>query len=267
MKNILPGKTNRRYLITSCLVLILCLQGCAASRSKPLPEFATLAITAVSEPANGIRAKSDNDSLKAGAGVGAAGGVTAGLVTSLFCGPWFAFCAPFLVTGGAAAGGMAGGLTGGISDAAFQSLNGEQAAETKAILEGIQERRDLFVEMRREVAAATPVNRTADLQTASAVIAVGPHSIELVQDRRSHLALRMTGVMSVQWDRQRRNPRTTTRRYVHETAEFPVEYWLAKNGAKFDQSFTECIDKLTEAMLWDLRATNAPVHATIAASK
>jgi hypothetical protein len=105
-----------------------------------------------------------------------------------------------------------------------------------------------------------PTDRKRPAAYAEALIYVGPKKIELVQNQSSHLALRMTAVLEAEWGRDKRTPRREERQYVHETVEMPVEYWLKDDGAGFEAGFTECVDKITQAMTWDLsRSIRTPV--------
>jgi hypothetical protein len=228
--------------------------GCAPNRSKPLPPFETLAVASTARPAEGLQAKSDSDASKKAASAGIKGGAAAGAATSLLCGPLFVFCLPVLTGAGAVAGAAAGGVAGAVNDIA-ENLPRDQAARVRAILADIGSRRDFFVEIRDGVATAVPPARTGDRDSADAIVHVGIDKLEFVQDDRSELALRMTGLLVAEWNRDKRTPRREKRRYVHQTIMMPVEYWLQDDGATMDAGFTECIDKVVEAMAWDLSRT------------
>jgi hypothetical protein len=233
--------------------------GCASKRSRPLPEFDTVAITTTIRPADGVKAKGDSDTQAAGAGVGAKGGAAAGAATSLICGPGWFICLPFFAAGGALAGVTAGGVAGALWDA-VDNLPRDQAEQARVILDDIDERRDFFVEMRDGVAQTVSADRKRPVADAEALIYVGPTKIELVQDQSSHMALRMTAVLMAEWNREKRTPRKEERKYVHETAEMPLEYWLKDDGTGFEAGFTECVDKIVQAMVWDLsQSIRAPV--------
>lgn len=248
------GRVASLQTLAPLLLSVFLVVGCAPNRSKPLPSFETLAVASTQHPADGLQAKSDSDAAKKGAGAGAKGGAAAGAATSLFCGPFVLLCLPFLTATGAVAGYAAGGLAGALNDA-VENLPRDQAVQIRAILETIGNRRDFFAEMRDGVAAAVPPKRTADLDSADAVVYVGIDKLEFVQDDRSDLALRMTGLLVAEWNRDKQTPRRQKRRYVHETIMMPVEYWLQDNGATMDAGFSECIDKVVQAMVWDLSRT------------
>jgi hypothetical protein len=228
--------------------------GCAPNRSKPLPPFETLAVESAARPAEGLEARSDSDAAKKGASAGAKGGVVAGAATSLLCGPFVLFCLPFAAAAGAVVGVTTGSLAGALNDA-IENLPADQASRARAILADIDSRRDLFAELRDGVAAAVPPTRAAGVESAEAVAYVGIEKLEFVQDERSELALRLTGLLVAEWNRDKRTPRTEKRRYVHQTILMPAEFWLQDDGATMDAGFTECIEKVVQAMVWDLSRT------------
>lgn len=240
-----------RASFVTIILLPFIVTGCGSNRSRPLPEFDTVAVTATVRPAEGVKAKGDSDTTKSVAGAGAKGGAAAGAATSLLCGPFVVFCLPFLVTTGAVIGVTAGSAAGALGDA-VEKLPRDQAKRARVILEDIDERRDFFVEMRDGVAKTVPADRKRSSADAEALIYVGPTKIELVQDQSSHMALRMTAVLVAEWKRNRKTPRREEREYVHETVEMPVEYWLKDDGVEFDRGFTECVDRIIRAMAWDL---------------
>lgn len=248
------GLAPRRRALGPLLVSFFLVAGCSANRSKPLPPFETLAVANTVRPAEDLQARSDSDASKKAASAGVKGGAAAGAATSLLCGPFFVFCLPVLTGAGAVAGLAAGGVAGAVYDIS-ENLPRDQAARIKAVLEDIDSRRDFYVEIREGVAATVPPARTGDRDSADAIVYVGIETLEFVQDDRSELALRMTGLLVAEWNRDKRTPRTEKRRYVHQTIMMPVEYWLQDDGATMDAGFTECIDKVVEAMAWDLRRT------------
>lgn len=248
------GLMARRKSLVPVLLSAFLVVGCAPSRSKPLPPFETLAVASNKPPADGLQAKSDADAAKKAAGVGAKGGAAAGAATSLLCGPFVVLCLPFLTATGAVVGMTTGGLAGALNDA-VENLPRDQAVRARAILADIDTRRDFFAEMRDGVAAAVPSARSAELDSADAAVYVGIDKLEFVQDDRSELALRMTGLLVAEWNRDKRTPRTEKRRYVHQTIMMPAEYWLQDDGAAMDAGFTECIEKVVQAMVWDLSRT------------
>jgi hypothetical protein len=244
---------TRAFICASALIPLL-VAGCSSNKSRSLPEFESVAVTSILKPADGIQATKDSDTSKAGGGVGAKGGAAAGAATSLLCGPFVVFCLPVLVPAGALVGSTAGGVAGSVADT-LQAWPKEQAERAEAILSGIDERRDFFVEIRDGLAAKVPPGRAGTLQDADAVMYVGPKTIELVQSERSRLALRMTAVMNAEWNRDKRTPRTEKREYIYQTDERPVEEWLDEDGAVFDAAFTECIQMIVNSMMWDMKKT------------
>ncbi|UCC14649.1 MAG: hypothetical protein JSW21_01425, partial [Gammaproteobacteria bacterium] len=132
--------------------------GCASKRSRPLPEFDTVAITTTIRPADGVKAKGDSDTARAGAEVGAKGGAAAGAAYSLLCGPFVVICLPFFATTGAVIGGTAGSVAGSLGDA-VDNLPRHQAKRARAILEDIDERPDILEEMRDGVTEKVPADR------------------------------------------------------------------------------------------------------------
>lgn len=259
MEHFRSDSRSLRALSVTVILLPFIITGCGSNRSRPLPEFDTVAVTSTVRPAEGVKARGDSDTSAAGAGVGAKGGAAAGAATSLLCGPWFLICLPFLATTGVIVGGVSGSVAGALGDAVDQ-LPKDQARRARIILENIDERRDFFIEIRDGVARTVPTDRKRPAADAEALIYVGPKKIELVQNQSSHLALRMTAVLEAEWGRDKRTPRREERQYVHETVEMPVEYWLKDDGAGFEAGFTECVDKITQAMTWDLsRSIRTPV--------
>jgi hypothetical protein len=244
----------RRQFLVPVILSAFLVVGCAPNRSRPLPPFETLAVESAARPVDGLEARSDSDAAKAGANAGAKGGAAAGAATSLLCGPFVFFCLPFFAATGAVVGVTTGGLAGALNDA-VENLPGDQASRARAILADIDSRRDLFAELRDGVAAAVPPARTAGLESAEAVIYVGIEKLEFVQDDRSELGLRLTALLVAEWNRDKRTPRTEKRRYVYETILMPAEYWLQDDGATMDAGFTECIEKVVQAIDWDLSHT------------
>jgi hypothetical protein len=242
------------------MMAIICIAsvmvGCASKRSRPLPDFETVAIQAKIRPADGVHAQADNETARKGAKIGAGGGAAAGAVYSAVCGPWFWICLPFTSAVGAVAGATAGGTAGLVSDA-VDTFSSDAAERVDAILVEIEDRRDFFVEIRDGVSESIPQDRQADVKAAKAVIFVGPQKIEFVQTESSHLALRITATLDAEWNRHRKTPRRDKRSYVKTTAEMPVDYWLSNNGAAFDAGFTECIEEIVQMMAWDLVSPNS----------
>lgn len=257
---------SMRAVVVTATCLALAATGCSSNRSRPLPDFETIHVQSVVRPADGLQVHGDQDKAQTGAEVGAKGGAAAGAAWSLACGPWFLICLPFFTAFGAVVGGPAGALTGAVGDAA-EMLPREQAKQFESALLDIHDRRDFFVEIRDGVRDGVPLRRRADRETAAALIIVGPEKIELVQSESTHLALRVRALLLVEWDRSKRTPRTAKRRYVHTTAEMPVEFWLQDNGAAIDAGFTECIDKVVEAMAWDLAGSESTTAYRLTVTK
>lgn len=254
MRNRDSQTTKIRAVIATVMCLALVASGCSSNRSRPLPDFEAVHVQSAMKPADGLKVHGDQDTARTGAEVGAKGGAATGAAMSLACGPWFLLCLPVFTTFGVIVGGPAGALTGAVGDA-MEMLPPEQARQFESVLFDIHDRRDFFVELRDGVRDGVPARRRANRETATALITVGPEKIELVQTESTHLALRVRVLMLAQWDLQKRTPRNDKRRYVHMTAEMPVAFWLQDGGAAIDAGLTECIDKVIEAMVWDLAAS------------
>ncbi len=245
--------SNSRLLFVASLLLVLCLQGCTTVNQRQLPEFDTLSISFLQKPSKGAQATTDRDHQK-DALAGGVVGAGAGLAAASFCGPFFVFCAWASVPAGMAVGGAAGYVTGVVIDDNLKDVFGDQFPKLEATLADLKDHRNLSAEILWAVTAATPHNRQVNPDDATALIAVGPKKIELVQFNRTELAVRVTGELVARWDRRRRTNGGYRRlRYVYQTQAFPIEHWLERNGFRLDQAYTDAVTSITTRMIADIR--------------
>jgi len=169
----------------------------------------------------------------------------------LACGPAVFFCLPFFATSGALIGAGTSSITGTAGDT-FGLFPPETSEQIETILLEIEDRRDFFLEMRAALSNQIPSERQAEVMFADAVAYVGPERFELVQDRNSSFALRVTGSLFVQWKQGIGIPRTQERQYQYVTSERSIAYWLRNDGEALDEGFTECVQRIARMMLWDL---------------
>jgi hypothetical protein len=236
--------------IVLVVVVVFTVTACASERVALLPASETMTIQAKIRPTDGTHAKTRN-SAAAAERASAKGGAAAGALTSLACGPAVFFCLPFFTTSGAIIGASTSSVAGTKGDA-FGLFPPKTAERVETILLEIEDRRDFFFEIRDSLSSLVPPARQAKVMVADVVIYVGPESFELVQERSSSFALRVTASLFAQWKQSTGAPRTEERQYQYETSERPITYWLNNDGEAFDAGFTECVEKITKMMLWDL---------------
>lgn len=247
--------TDYRYrmLFMSSILFTLILQGCTTANQRQLPEFDTVSITVLKKAAKGAQATTDRDHEK-DALAGGVAGAGAGVAAAAFCGPFFVLCAWASVPAGMAVGGAAGYVAGVVIDDNLKVVFGDQFPKLEATLADLKSRRDLSAEILRAVTAATPANRQVNPDDATALIAVGPKKIELVQFNRTELAVRVTGELEARWDRRRRtNGGYRLLSYEYQTPAYPIEHWLERNGFEIDQAYTDAVISITTKMIADIR--------------
>ena len=237
------------------VLLLLCLgtAGCAAPyhRGDTILDDERMFIEARVRPTDGVDMVSGRNNFKVAGDAGMKGGAAVGAASSLLCGPVFVVCLPFFATTGAFVGGTTGYAAGAVNEA-FDLFPPEIAERIEVVLLDIRDRRDFFTEMRNELRGSVPMDRQADTLTADASVYVGPERVELVQEEKDMLALRLTASLFVEWRPDGTEPRTEERQYQYTTSEMPVDFWLSEDGAPFDRAFTECIAKIVQMMYWDL---------------
>jgi hypothetical protein len=244
---------DMRWLFTTGLLLMLCLQGCSSAQSPPFPEFETVSIHPLRNASESVKATTGRNPEKDGFLYGGAAGGGTALVASAACGPLFMFCAMVFVPAAAAVGGTSGLIVGTLINDDLQAVFGEKGGELEPILAGLKERRDISGEILRTVSTEIPADRQADPDQASALISVGPRSIDLVLVNEAELAVRMTGELVARYNLQRVGSESYRRRsYVHQTEAFAIEHWLSNSGANLDQAYTECVEEITTGVIADL---------------
>lgn len=243
-----------RGFVASGLLIVLCLQGCNSAQSPPLPDFETVAIIPLSKPAASARATTGRNHEKEGFLYGIAAGGGLAIAASATCGPWFLFCATVFSPMAAAVGGTSGLVVGTLINEDLQSVFGEQGVELKPILADLKERRNIPGEILNAVTATILTDRLVDVDQADALISIGPRSIDLVLVNDTELAVRITGELVARWNFQRgANERYRRRSHVHQTSAYPIEHWLANDGANIDQAYSDCVEAVTAGMIADLR--------------
>jgi hypothetical protein len=250
MRNCIGDLYGCRSAVALTIVAVFAITACASERVVLLPDSESMAIQAKIRPTDGTHAKTRN-SAAAAERASAKGGAAAGALTSLACGPAVFFCLPFFTTSGAIIGASTSSVAGTKGDA-FGLFPPKTAERVETILLEIEDRRDFFFEIRDSLSSLVPPARQAKVMVADVVIYVGPESFELVQERSSSFALRVTASLFAQWKQSTGAPRTEERQYQYETSERPITYWLNNDGEAFDAGFTECVEKITKMMLWDL---------------
>jgi hypothetical protein len=247
-------KTHTVDRITTMLsVLALATAGCASPyhRGDAILDQETMAIEAKIRPTDGVDTMAARNTVKLAGDASMKGGAAAGAALSLTCGMAVWLCLPLYATTGAFIAGTTGNAAGAVSEV-FDLFPPEIAERIEVVLVDIQDRRDFFAEMRHGVADSVPQDRQADTAAADVNVYVGPERIELFQEERDMLALRMTASLFVEWRQTEGEPRNETRQYQYATAEMPVDFWLSDDGAPFDSALTECVEKIVQMMYWDL---------------
>lgn len=255
----MPFRPHTRVLIGALFTLLPVLAGCAsAPTAKPLPAFAHVAITTHEQLAHDLHADSTPE--KAGQGIagGAVAGATTGALAGLACGPFVPLCSPVLALGGGITGAVAGGVIN-----AHDGLPTATARKVDDVLGRIHQRRNFVTEMRDAVTATVPAARRSGVEDADALVQVAIDRIDLQQYGHDQVSMRISGYMTVTWNRTQARPSVQRNDYVYETHQDAAERWLQDDGAGFDAGITECIPRLAQRMGDDLATATdsaAPVR-------
>jgi hypothetical protein len=150
----------------------------------------------------------------------------------------------------------AGGATGAAAGAAgsVKAVNPidryppETRAQLNALIDEAEERHDFFVEIRNSLRGQVPFEYQTDDADAKVLISTKPDSVRLVQNEKLELAIRIRATMNVEWNRQRRTPRSDKMKFVYTSEQLPVEDWLSDDGAKFNAALTAGIVQLGRDM-------------------
>lgn len=244
----MPFRPRTRVLIGALFALLPILAGCASAPvANPLPAFAHVAITTHEQLAHDLHA--DSTAEKAGEGIagGAVAGAATGALAGLACGPFAPLCSPVLALGGGISGAVAGGVIN-----AHDGLPTATARKVDDVLGRIRQRRDFVAEMRDAVTATVPDVRRSSVDDADALVQVAIDRIDLQQYGHDQVAMRISGYMTVTWNRTQARPSVQRNDYVYETRQDAAERMLQGDGAGFDAGITECITHLAQRMGQDL---------------
>jgi len=133
-----------------------------------------------------------------GAGMGAGAGVATGIVGSMACGPFFFFCAPVLVGGGAVIG-VAVGATAGTVVGATLALPKEKADALDVIIEDFFEDTSHSQALRGEFEKQGGDYWTISADDGDVEITLVLNSFFIEQFKGHNLALRMSSTMIVRY--------------------------------------------------------------------
>ena len=246
-------RAGQRFLalLTSSLLALLLLSACSGSDRKPYPDVDRLEIVASTAVAGTPTAVAGGDLAKTipdKAAVMVPLGATAGLVSSLVCGPLFAACAVVMVPSGA--------ILTTAQEVAFQAwlgLSREEADRFNAYFEGLPKRRDLNRELVNAVSAGLPEDRLA-AKNGNTRLVLGIESIQFNEATRSysHL-LTLKAKAHMEWPQDQKQPNSTIREYLCYTDYRNINELLADNGAGLDEVINLCIQQLARQVSVALR--------------
>lgn len=167
-------------------------------------------------------------------------------------------CLGAVAAGGAA--GAAGGAAGSVKAVnPIDRYPPETRAQLSALIDEAEGRHDFFVEIRDSLRGQVPSGYQTDDSYAKVLISTRPDSVRLVQNEELELAIRIKATMTVEWNRQRRTPRTDKMKFVYTSEQLPVEDWLRDDGAEFDAALTDGIAQIGRDMeAWLTAPAQAP---------
>jgi hypothetical protein len=230
----------------AALVLTALLGGCVTTPSAtPYPYFERLAIETPPEQTveETGTVTSTGTLVAAGATAGAAGALATGLLTSLFCGPYFAVC--FAGIGAATLGAATVG-------AAVVGSTGLSAEEAERITAHLQEQR--YVQLLGEDLAAAvserlPAARLAAPGAADARLVFEAQGVRVTPGFEDTVSLQFAVTARLQWQLAQPKPRQTARSFLCPGEPLPLEEWLALDAGDAASGLSRCVDDLAAQIL------------------
>lgn len=156
-------------------------------------------------------------------------------------------CLGTIAAGGAAGAGVgAAGTTEAVNP--IDRYPPETRAQLNALIDEAEERHDFFVEIRDSLRGQVPSEYQTDNANAKVLISTRPDSVRIVQNEELELAIRIKATMTVEWNRQRRTPRSDKMKFVYTSEQLPVEDWLTDDGAEFNAAMADGIRQIGRDM-------------------
>jgi hypothetical protein len=220
------------------LFLTTLLNGCAINTSIPAQSFERIEIIALDSETSADAVPSKGKSAATGAAAGAIGGLTASLLGSLACGPYFPLC--FAATAPATIGAtmLVGGAMGmsGISD--------DDATKITPYLETLQANHNMSQELATALAKQFPLASLAPPGVADARISLDVNSLRLMKVFGQKPVFSLTVATQYEWNRNKPNPQHSSRKFMCETRLQPIDEWVNDDGATIQQELNYCIEDL-----------------------
>jgi hypothetical protein len=243
------------------LVLITLITACAGQVPvQPVAAGTSIQVTTPESRMRNPNAQGGGEAvgkrLAQGAGMGVAGGLAAGLYGSMACGPFFMFCAPVLVGGGAAIGLVAGSTAGTISGAII-ALPNEKANALDAIIDStfaeITLSQSLRAEFEEQTAGVWAITDTE--QDVRVTIELESFFIEQFKD--DNLKLKMTSTMVVT-NGIGKSATTKEIPFAYDGGRQHVDYWLENDGENFRIEMEDAFASNVMQMIRLLKTGSAP---------
>lgn len=230
-------------------VLVLALVSCAGvpNKSRPLPAFEKIELTAGGEVKEDLQADSAAKIASDGALSGAASGAAAGAVVGVYCGPMAFACVPVMAMWGAVGGAVAGGISKKQS-----SLTEVHRQQVNDVLEKMNAGVDFNQMLLQSLSDALPDDLEATQPDAEALVHVQVKSLELRLFTGERISLNINAEMKTSWGADDKASTRQTNRYQYETAQEAVAYWLDNEGQGFERGIAQCVNRIAAYMARDL---------------
>lgn len=229
------------------IVWIMCLfSACSTSRLHSVSGFDQLAIVTGQEKHGVASADSTRDRTGKGALVGGSAGAGAGVILSLFCGPWAPFCMLYAVPtlgGAGAVGGSLYGITG---------LPEGVARQVSEKLRLLKKTHDLNETLQSSIVAALPVNRLVPQDQAKNLMLVEIDKIELNQESGDKFALIVHSKIILRTVGSDKDDPIMKKRYSSTGQHMTVDDWLDNSGHAFETELGLCITDIAEQISSDI---------------